>query len=212
MSRLSAWLHFHDKNVFVTSMVSYLETIDVPGPAKKAIATTILTLLHLSAGKWSDLASGEISNVIDLTLAKIRATAAGFAHKAGSAPAPIEPPAPVPNPVFDPTSEVYDSRPSKLDGYDIYRHSDNLYSYWPHGVDPVPAGWILMGSPASGSGAPPAPVDVPPGPPAPDPLTQVSHDPLPALAGYKVYQRADSLYVYYPNGVSGVPADWTLVG
>jgi hypothetical protein len=73
MSRLSQMFRRFKKTRVVEALVEYMETVDLPGPAKKAIVVAIMKMLHVKeGGAWDTEARQAIAGAIEMTLAEIR--------------------------------------------------------------------------------------------------------------------------------------------
>ena len=86
-------------------VVSYFETVDIPGEKRKEIALGVIKLLHVD-GPWDPILENVISGAIEYVLADIRQYAKKydtFGFPVGDVPPP-QPPPPV-----DPMAGKYDA-------------------------------------------------------------------------------------------------------
>jgi hypothetical protein len=73
MSKLSQFIRRNVNSGLMRSIVSYLETVDMPGPAKKAIAMAVIKLAYTkTGGKWDAQIEQMVSGAIEYILAEIR--------------------------------------------------------------------------------------------------------------------------------------------
>lgn len=73
MSRLSELFRRYRTSRVVEALVEYMETVDIPGPAKKAIVTSVLKTLHIkSGGEWDAEVRRAIEGGIEYVLAEVR--------------------------------------------------------------------------------------------------------------------------------------------
>ncbi len=79
MSKLTKLLHRYQDTQLLTSMVEYLEHVELPGEAKKTLALAILKMLHVkSGGVWDKALENAIGGAIEYVLARVREAAGEF--------------------------------------------------------------------------------------------------------------------------------------
>lgn len=79
MSKLSVLIRKYRNTNIIKSLVTYLETVDLPGATKKAIIMAIVKGLHTkTGGKWDSQIATAVSGAIEYVLAEVRERADEF--------------------------------------------------------------------------------------------------------------------------------------
>lgn len=79
MSQLTKLMRKYQQTRIIRAVVEYLEDVDIPGPAKKALAMLIIKALYKkTGGKWDREIEKAVSGAIEYTLAEVREWAKDF--------------------------------------------------------------------------------------------------------------------------------------